>query len=368
MEEKSSSTYHVIKIVGILLAVGVVLWYFSDIVAYMVAATFIGYMGIPLVKYLDRIKVSNIKLPHALNVVFTLLLMIAVFTGFIVLLVPLILKQANIIASIDLNSVFSYFHDSLADIRHFLVQYNIADSNATLTSLLYEQLSQIINLAKFTNIFSVMIGTTGSFVMGVFIILFLTFYTMLEPDLLKNLILNLTPKKYEHELGEVLSHSRKLLTRYTYGIFTEIAIMMTLEVVGLTIFGIPNALLIGFLGGLMNIIPYLGPVIGAATGIVLAVLSQLGMGHFDSITSTVIVVLGVFAAANMVDNFILQPQIYSKSVKAHPVEVFLVIIIGGKLAGITGMILAVPFYTVFKVIAHQFMNHMRVVKFLTQRM
>lgn len=204
--------------------------------------------------------------------------------------------------------------------------------------------------------------------MGIFIILFLTFYTMLEPYLLKNFILNLTPAKYEQELSNILSDSRRLLTRYAYGVFTEVAIMMTLEVVGLTIFGIPNALLIGFLGGLMNIIPYLGPLIGAAAGIVLAVLSQLGMGYYDSITSTVLVVLLVFAIANMIDNFVLQPQIYSKSIKAHPVEVFLVIIIGGKLAGITGMILAIPTYTVIRVIARQFMNRMRVVKFLTQRM
>ena len=368
MNNKSNTSVSIIKIAGILLIAGLLLWYFSDIVGYVLIATFIGYLGIPLVKRLDRIKTAKHKLPHALNVIVTLLLMVTIFMGFIVLVVPLILKQADIIASINMEAVFSHFQETLTKARQFLVQYNIANSNATLSSLLYSQLSQIIDLAKFTNIFSVMIGTTGSFLMGVFIILFLTFYTMLEPYLLKNFILNLTPAKYEQELSNILSDSRRLLTRYAYGVFTEVAIMMTLEVVGLTIFGIPNALLIGFLGGLMNIIPYLGPLIGATAGIVLAVLSQLGMGYYDSITSTVLVVLLVFAIANMIDNFVLQPQIYSKSIKAHPVEVFLVIIIGGKLAGITGMILAIPTYTVIRVIARQFMNRMRVVKFLTQRM
>ncbi len=112
----------------------------------------------------------------------------------------------------------------------------------------------------------------------------------------------------------------------------------------------------------------IGAAIGATAGILLAVLSQLALGSYGSIASTLLIVLGVFGIANMIDNFVLQPQIYSKSVKAHPVEVFLVIIIGGKLAGITGMILAIPFYTIVKVVARQFMNHMRVVKFLTQRM
>jgi len=368
MDSKNNTSLNVIKIVGILVIISLLLWYFSDIIGYVIAATFIGYLGIPLVKYLDQIKIKRYKLPHALNVVVTLLLMLTIFTGFIVLVVPLILKQADIITSINIDAVFSHFQAPLAKMRHFLVQYNITDSNTTLSSLLYEQLRQIIDLAKFTNIFSAMIGTTSTFLMGVFIILFLTFYTMLEPYLLKNFILNLTPAKYERELSNVLMDSRRLLTRYTYGIFTEVAIMMTLEVIGLTFLGIPNALLIGFLGGLMNIIPYLGPLIGATAGILLAVLSQLAAGSYGSIASTVLIVLGVFGIANMIDNFVLQPQIYSKSVKAHPVEVFLIIIIGGKLAGITGMILAIPFYTIIKVVARQFMNHMRVVKFLTQRM
>ncbi len=368
MDSRNNTSLSIIKVIGTIAIAALLLWYFSDIVGYLLAATFIGYLGIPAVKYLDRARIKQFRLPHALSVIITLLLMITVFLGFIVLVVPLILKQADIITSINIDAVFSHFQKALTETRHFLVQYNITNANTTLSGLLYEQLSQIVDLAKFTNIFSAMIGTTGSFLMGVFIILFLTFYTMLEPNLLKSFILNLTPAKYEQDLSNVLSDSRKLLTRYTYGVFAEVAIMMTLEVIGLTLLGIPNALLIGFLGGLMNIIPYLGPVIGAATGIVLAILSQLGLGYYNNIGETILIVLGVFGIANLIDNFVLQPQIYSKSVKAHPVEVFLVIIVGGKLAGITGMILAIPSYTIIKVVARQFMNNRRIVKFLTQRM
>jgi predicted PurR-regulated permease PerM len=144
--------------------------------------------------------------------------------------------------------------------------------------------------------------------------------------------------------------------------------MMTSEATGLLILGGPNARLIGFLGGMMNIIPYLGPVIGALIGVILASLSVLGMGDYDSLILTIFTVFAVFAGANAIDNFVLQPQIYSKSVKAHPVEIFLAIIIGGKLSGIAGMILAIPTYTVIKVIARQFMQRMKLVKFLTQKM
>jgi len=143
--------------------------------------------------------------------------------------------------------------------------------------------------------------------------------------------------------------------------------MMTIESVGLLIFGVPNAILIGFLGGMMNIIPYLGPLIGALIGVVLAALSVLGLGEYDSLMMTVVTVFAVFAGANLVDNFVLQPQIYSKSVKAHPVEIFLTIIIGGKLAGIAGMILAIPTYTVIKVIVRQVIQRMKLAKYLNKK-
>jgi len=144
--------------------------------------------------------------------------------------------------------------------------------------------------------------------------------------------------------------------------------MMTLETIGLLILGVPNALLIGFFGGLMNIIPYLGPLIGMIIGMVLATLTVVSAGEYNLIVFTILSVLGVFGGANMIDNFVLQPLIYSKSVKAHPVEVFLAIILGGKIAGITGMVLAIPTYTIIKVILRQFMQQMKLVKYLTSRM
>ncbi len=146
---------------------------------------------------------------------------------------------------------------------------------------------------------------------------------MADDKLAKNLILILSPEKYIDDLDKALHDSKFLLVRYFHGILIEVIIMMTLETTGLLIMGVPNALLIGFLGGLMNIIPYIGPIIGMTIGAVLAILSTLSAGEYDMLLFTFFSVIGVFGIANLIDNFILQPQIYSKSVKAHPVEVFL---------------------------------------------
>ncbi len=343
-------------------------WYFADVLAYILIATFLSMMGTPLVKKLDKIKIRKKSIPHSLSAVIGLLVMILVFSIFMVLIVPLIIRQGNIISTIDVNELIAHYQGPMDKLDAFLVQYNIINSGETLAIYLQNQILDVISLARFTNFFTNIISTTGSLFMGAFIVVFLTYYFLVDERLLKDFILILSPEKYVEDLDKALHDSKYLLVRYFHGILVEIIIMMTLETIGLLILGVPNALLIGFFGGLMNIIPYLGPIIGMIIGLILAILSVVSAGEYNLIIFTFFSVLGVFGVANLIDNFILQPTIYSKSVKAHPVEVFLAIILGGKIAGITGMILAIPTYTIIKVIARQFMQQMKLVKYLTRRM
>jgi predicted PurR-regulated permease PerM len=348
--------------------VGFMVWYFSDIATYVLVAIFLSMMGAPLMKLLDKIKIRKRPLPKALTATLTLFTMLLIFFAFILIFVPLIIQQANVIAGIDVNALLNYYHEPIQNLKDFLVRYNVIQSEEIVIHNIETQVRELVDLSRFTDFFGNILSATGSVFMGVFIILFLTFYSLLDDSLWKNLILMLTPDEQIDNMKDVLHNSKALLIRYFQGILLEVLIMMTLESTGLLIFGIPNALLIGFFGGLMNVIPYIGPIIGASLGIVLVVLSELSLGNYDMVLTSVIIVIAIFGGANLIDNMILQPQIYSKSVKAHPVEVFLAIILGGKIAGITGMILAIPTYTVIKVIARQFMQHMKVVKFLTSKM
>jgi len=343
-------------------------WYFSDVLAYIIIATFLSMMGTPLVKWIDQIQIRKWKIPHSLSAVISLLVMIFIFSLFMVLIVPLIIRQGNIISTIDVNELIAHYQESMDKLDAFLVQYNVINSGETLAIYLQSQILDVISLARFTNFFTNIISTTGSLFMGGFIVLFLTYYFLVDENLLKNFVLILSPEKYAEDLDKALHDSKFLLVRYFHGILVEIIIMMTLETIGLLILGVPNALLIGFFGGLMNVIPYLGPLIGMLIGAILAILSVVSAGEYNLLIFTFFSVIGVFGGANMIDNFILQPVIYSKSVKAHPVEVFLAIILGGKIAGISGMILAIPTYTIIKVVARQFMQRMKLVKYLTSRM
>lgn len=343
-------------------------WYFSDLVVYILIATFISILGTPMVKWLEKKKIFNIRINHTVSVTLTFLTIILLFSIFILFIVPLVIYQANIISSINVDEILNHYHSLFQKLNEFLVQYNIVNPEQSYINFLQEQISSLIGITRFTNFFASLVSTTGSVFMATFVILFLSFYFLLDDTLMRRFALVLTPTQFEEDMSLVLHHSKLLLVRYFHGILLEIGIMMTLEAVSLSILGVPNAILIGFLGGLMNAIPYLGPLMGATIGMVLAGLSQLANGSYDMVLTSAFYVAMVFAGANVIDNIILQPQIYSKSVKAHPVEIFLAIIIGGKVAGVLGMIFAIPTYTVFKVVAKQFSNRVKFINFLTTKM
>jgi predicted PurR-regulated permease PerM len=206
------------------------------------------------------------------------------------------------------------------------------------------------------------LSTTGSLFIAIFSILFLAFFFLREPKMFPGFIRSITPKKHKQEMKHVMEKTQYFLTRYFIGLLGELVSMMTIITIGLLILGVDNALTIGFIAGLMNIIPYLGPVIGTIFGIIIAVVTVLSQGLYDQVLLVALEVVAVILGANLVDNMVLQPLIYSSSVKAHPVEIFLVIIMAGSIAGIPGMILAIPGYTVIRVIAKEFLSNSRIVQ------
>jgi predicted PurR-regulated permease PerM len=157
-----------------------------------------------------------------------------------------------------------------------------------------------------------------------------------------------------------------LISRYFIGILIQVVIVTTIVSIGLSLIGIDNAIVIGFMAGIMNIVPYLGPIIGATIGVTVGVTTNLHLAFYEEMVPMIWQILLVFVVVQMVDNFLLQPLIYSTSAKAHPLEVFLVVLIGATVAGIPGMILAIPSYTFIRIVAKEFLYEFRIVQRLTK--
>ena len=120
--------------------------------------------------------------------------------------------------------------------------------------------------------------------------------------------------------------------------------------------GIKYALLLGFFAAIINIIPYIGPIIGTVFGLFVGITTTIEtQGLYAEIIPLFIKMNIIYWAVHLLDNAIFQPVIFSNSIKAHPLEVFILIWVAGTLGGVLGMILAIPCYTVFRVIMKEIM-------------
>lgn len=343
------------------------IWYFSDIVIYVIISAVLSMIGHPLVRRFDKIKIWRYSLPHSLSALFTLIIILAAFVGFLWFVTPLIISQAQVISNLNVTEMMEHFKDPINSAKESLTHYNIISSDQTIEGAIEQQIESMISIATFSNLAQNLLSTTGTLFMALFSILFITFFFLREEKMFETLILLLSPERYTEKVKRILDQTKTLLSRYFIGLMIEVISMMTLITIGLTIMGVKGALIIGFLGGLMNIIPYLGPVIGATMGVVFGITTSLNLGIYDNIDYVTFSIIGAFAVANLIDNFLLQPLIYSNSVKARPIEIFIIIIMAGSLAGITGMMLAIPSYTVIRIIAKEFLSQSRIVQKLTEK-
>lgn len=340
-------------------------WIFSDILVYVLIAGVMSFIGHPVVKLFDKVHIRNFKMPHVLSAILTLIVLVAIFTSLFIIFVPVINRQALVISSIDFQFLGEQLEKPLYEMEAMMIKYNLLENGVTLEALIASELESLVNMTSAKSIFGNVVGFAGSLFIGIFSVIFMTFFFLRDNQLFYNGIMLFVPTRFEDKGAIILNDTRRLLSRYFVGLSIELLTMMTLITIGLTFFGVESALLIGFLGGLMNVIPYLGPIIGTAMGVLIGATSNLSQGMYEDILPISTIIVGTFLVVNLIDNMILQPLIYSTSVKAHPIEIFLVILMAGSLAGIPGMILAIPGYTVLRIIAKQFFSQSKLVQKIT---
>jgi predicted PurR-regulated permease PerM len=361
-----SQKYRVIvAVIGVLLGL-FMMWYFFDILIYIITAGVISLIGQPLVEVLSKIRIGKLFIPKSIAALITIVSLIGLLVCLVLLFVPMITRQAQMISRINVDEVVSYFAGVIDRLQGLLLSYDIIEADQTLQSILERQITSVINVADFSNLFEKLLGATSTLFIGIFSVLFLSFFFLRDRQLLRSGILLFASDRFQTEVITILHKTKIMLSRYFIGLLSQLFIMMILITIGLSIFGIENAVLIGFFGGFMNVIPYLGPIIGASIGAVLGISSDLGLGLYDNALNTAITVILVFSAANLIDNIVLQPLIFSKSVNAHPIEIFIVILMAGSLAGIPGMILAIPGYTVLRIVSKEFLSGFKLIDKLTE--
>lgn len=344
-----------------ILFLAVFIWYFPDIVIYIFTAFILALMGRPLAKTISKIKISKKKyIPYSVSSFITIVLFLSLFIFLLLLLIPLLSNEFRNIQNIDYDALSFYLNDALNTLQQLLHEHGLMDSNETIVGIITHEIKNLLNVELFSNLVGNVIGgvvsTTGSFVMAVFSIFFMGFFFIKDDFHMETLLKPFVNKKYLSRVFIISEKVNDLLTRYCVGSVVRILIMIVLIYVGLLIFGVQGAAFMAFFGGILNIIPYLGPIIGGVICILIGFINCVGTGLYSEIWIVAIEITAVFVVANIVDNILLQPVIFSQSLKIHAVEVFLVTIIGGEMGGILGMILGVPVYTIIRIIVIEVYN------------
>ncbi len=349
----------ILRAIAIILGILLLLYFLfkiQSVLVYIIIAAVVSLIARPSIIFLRR----KLKFPNTLAVIVSMILLLGLLFGLISMFVPLIVKQGQNLSLLDINQLES-------NIEHLLAQAN--DYFTTRNINILEQLKSVDVFSQFKaipNLLNSVVSTLGSLSIGLFSVLFISFFFMKDGEIFNKGLLTLVPDSSESRFQKSFETIKDLLSRYFIGLLFQITILFILYTITLLIFGVENPIVIAFLCALLNLIPYIGPLIGGVLMLLLTMTSNLELDFQSQILPTTIYVMIGYTIAQLVDNFFSQPFIFSKSVKSHPLEIFLVIIIGGLLFGVVGMIVAVPSYTAIKVILKEFLADNKIVKSLTK--
>ncbi len=364
---KSTGKY-IIAGIGLIIFL-VIVWYFKNIVAYILVSAVFSLIGRPLVDLLERIRIRRFHFPKALAALITLIVLWGFFITFFSVFVPLIINQMQELSTIDGKQIMASLEEPINKAEEFIRGYNIGlAQETTLEEHITSKLVTLLSFSMVSKILGSAASLLGNILVALFSISFITFFFLKDERLFVNGVILLVPTKHEEGTHHAMSSIKRLLMRYFIGIFLQITCIIILVTIGLTIVGLgfDKALIIGLIVGLFNVIPYLGPYIGAFLGLLLGIANNLGMEFYSQLLPMLGYMMIVFITVQIIDNVLFQPLIYGTSVMAHPLEIFIVILAAGYLAGVVGMFLAIPFYTVLRVIAKEFFNQYKLIKKLTE--
>lgn len=332
-------------------------WLFTDIFVYMFIAIFLAILGSPLVDLLMKIKIRKFRMPRSAAAAITLLVIISAFSCIFYFLIPLVFNEIKHLKDINTVQITSGLQLKLAEWEFWLQNKGLITSDVHLSDSLAQQVNNLIDSFDITSFVGNIGSLIGLLVISVFSVLFMTFFALKDTHVFWKLIKKMIPTELRDNFDHILVETKHQLIRYFGGVLIEMIAVGTLEGLLCWALGVPNALLIGVIGGALNIIPYVGPLIAGICGVLIGVSPVLAAGGASaSITALLIKIIAAFVIVKLVDDFILQPIISGKSVNAHPLEIFVVILVAGKVGGIFGMIFAVPAYTLLRIIIREFFS------------
>lgn len=342
--------------------------YFKFLVICILAAFVLALIGGHLMNLLKKVHIGKLNMSPSLAAWVVLVVIVGVVTLLLYLILPLLVSQIMQLVNMDTSKIVEYANVYGTELRQLLIDYGIIeDTENSFELLVNKTILDMIRMIDFKQVMTDTVSTTANLLMGLLTILFLTYFFLRDRSYWRELLYSAVPDKYIDEVHNIFTNSRRLISRYFFGLLCEMILVTLLLFLGFSVFGFPNAFLIAAICGVMVIIPYIGAVIGSVFSFVILLVSTLNVSTEGiNILHLLFTFYGIFVVVKLIDDFVMQPLIYSKSVKAHPVEIFLVILVAGKIGGVLGMIAAIPAYTLIRIFVKEFWSNSKFVKNLVK--
>lgn len=333
----------------------------SSVIIYFLISSLLYIITKPMVSKLLELEIgaNKKKLPNGLIAAFIMLTLGLLVYILALQVMPLIISQSIKITQIIEHAISQEsLNNTAQQIDKWLGSHGF---DLNFIELSEKMISQI-NFGRLPQFINQLIGALSGMGAALFAITFITFFLLKEPKLFANLVKKHAQDSFYTKFHQINVKIENMLRRYLLGLGLQISLLMLYYWILLMSFDVPNAFVIAFIAGIFNIVPYIGPIFGASSIFFLGLSSLMNVESQADILvhlATIGKVLIGFLVIQLLDAMISQPLIYSNSVKAHPLEVFLVILSAGTLAGPLGMIIAVPTYTILRIVVKEVVKYYR---------
>lgn len=336
-------------IIGLSLFV-LAVWLFADIFLYIAFSLVLSSLLRPLMRYLTSAQLFGLRLPRLVAVILSFFIFTALLASFFVLFIPLISEQVEVLSTLDYDGLYNKLTVPLQNLETYLINIGLtAQEPGFIVNSLKQNVIDLVSQIHFGNIFNAILSFTGKFFVGILAVGFISFFLLYEMGSMRKKLISWIPNQYFEVTITAYNKIEHLLSNYLTGLLIQMIAVFSVAAIGLSILGIKYSLTIALFAAVANLIPYLGPILGASFGILVGISTGVDLTDFQALFFLFLKIISVFATVQLADNVFLQPIIFSKSVKAHPLEIFIIIFAGASLAGIPGMVAAIPCYTVLRV-------------------
>lgn len=350
--------------------ISVICWYFRSVITYILAAVVVSLVAKPLVGLMQKVRIKGRKAPDWLLAAMALILVIGILLSIITGIVPIVSSIVKGISLANIENTAKSVAIPLSEFNEFLrTRFPDLGNGFRIEVALIQELQKMFDPSAFSSFIGSAASFLTSFGVGLFSVVFISFFFIKDDGLFTKIVCALVPDKHEETTEKAISDIGYLLSRYFIGVLLEIAGVAIVNFIGLALvarLGFNAAIGIAFLTGIFNVIPYVGPllggVIGTILGLVLKYSSATPIGLDVNFWIFTGILIAIFCFAQLIDNFLYQPVIYSTSIKAKPLEIFIVLLIVGHIGGPLAMIIAIPCYTVVRVIAFRFFGNIKAIK------